>query len=1009
VSLILHPGESAADAIRRQFLTPVRNHVLQIDHLHRTIDKESKGLSPFQKKVLWLRLEHEVCRTNRYYFMTHHARTLDPRAEPGDEVKPVPDLRYIYILNCIEEAFPHTVAAKSRQIFFTWLFTIMKLHKAMYRPARKIFFHTLNEAKAGFGSPGEPDTSCMLGRALFVYDRLPLHLQTPGPHHGGRSNKSPQSLTFFHYDPSGAPVHSTIYAVSDNPEIMASYTATDVLNDEVSKQRKAKAFYGTAQPALGRTGCMNNLFTPMGLEFGHDLLMNLDRSDDEGRRKDKDKEPPPFQELMPLKDLYHGAALEEITREGSTSKVPLGPRFHVRMNPNRNLAMKVWWRADPSKDKDWADEEFAHQLAWYVRREYEIDFSALEGQHPLWQITDDNMKTDLRPDDRFPLYRIWDFGIHAAVLICQAIVYDRPFRWVQARVLSEVDVEGKNTSSFARIVKEHTTKLYGIGRFAIKDICDVAGRHRSALAENINMTHIKLVKEATGINITTHHKVPRFEGTETIGLKINERVDGQPGFVINPVEAPILSAAMSGGHVAMNEFGEILDNRATEWLIHTCYSADTEMLTADGWKRFDQVSVGDEVATLNPSSGFLEYQRTTARIWCHYKGDMIEVNNKLCRLLVTPDHRMYSHTTAIHFKTRTRGGRTKEYVHTVPSRRRIIMAKDLTTQDRLVTRASWQGKDQDTVVIPAFRSERRNYPEVRMDAGDYYEFIGWYLAEGWVSHRKPGRQQKEYEAGIAAMGPRDADLIEPLLFRLPWKFSFIKGRGGYKSYGAQLWHLLEPIGNSRTKRIPRDLLAASSRLLDRLWLGYVRGDGWLHYSGRYRMATVSEGLLDDLQEVALKTGRALSKFRRNVNPIQVIGEHSARCQTQFWGTEKRTPFILLHDNKGRKNTRAIPYDGYVGCVSTPNGIIFVRRGPGYPVWCGNCDAARYWAWHVLKRSDIIGSDGKKLEKPAPQALTADDIFKNYNAIRTGNMRKRFLKELELRRKRGTGRRDPNAF
>lgn len=573
--LILGPKENAAQAIQRMCLTPTTNYALQIDHLRRTIERETRSLSSFQKKCLYLRMDWEYCKENRYFWMVNYAKTLDPHADAGHEIKLVPDLRYIFILNNIEEAFPRIVIAKSRQVFVTWLFVIMKTHKAMYRPARKIFFHTVNEMKAGFGGAGEPDTSCMLGRSLFVYDRLPPHLQTPGPYDGGRSNKQPQSLSFMHYDEAGLPITSTIYAVSNNPEIMAQFTATDILNDEVSLQGKAnaKAFYGVAQPTLARRGYMDNIFTPRTREFGYDLLMNTDKDDEaDGRPQKGRKELPNFTEIMGLETLYRGHILDEI-REGKT-KIPLGPRLHVRMNPNRNLAVKLWWRADPGKDQDWEHDVLDPLPRWLRQREYEIDFSATADYHPLWQIfeanEDDcgNLNPNLKPDDRFPLFRVWDFGLHAACLFCQALDFERPLRWVQARVLSEVDIEGKSTSTFARIVQQHTHEYYGQGRFAIKDICDVAGRHRSALAEDITMTHIKQVREATGIDILAHAKVPRYEGTETISLKILERVDGQAGFVINPVLCPTLSSAMQGGHIAMDPFGGILDSRATEWLVH---------------------------------------------------------------------------------------------------------------------------------------------------------------------------------------------------------------------------------------------------------------------------------------------------------------------------------------------------------------------------------------------------------------------------------------------------------
>ena len=42
----------------------------------------------------------------------------------------------------------------------------------------------------------------------------------------------------------------------------------------------------------------------------------------------------------------------------------------------------------------------------------------------------------------------------------------------------------------------------------------------------------------------------------------------------------------------------------------TCFDAETEVLTDQGWKRFSELDKSEKVLTLNPETRFVEFQRT---------------------------------------------------------------------------------------------------------------------------------------------------------------------------------------------------------------------------------------------------------------------------------------------------------------------------------------------------------------------------------------------------------------
>ena len=74
-----------------------------------------------------------------------------------------------------------------------------------------------------------------------------------------------------------------------------------------------------------------------------------------------------------------------------------------------------------------------------------------------------------------------------------------------------------------------------------------------------------------------------------------------------------------------------------------CYSADTEVLTDEGWRTYDQLEVGvTRVADYNPETGGIEYHPITHKYAENYEGDMVHFKTRSVDTLVTPGHRMWA-------------------------------------------------------------------------------------------------------------------------------------------------------------------------------------------------------------------------------------------------------------------------------------------------------------------------------------------------------------------------------
>ena len=73
--------------------------------------------------------------------------------------------------------------------------------------------------------------------------------------------------------------------------------------------------------------------------------------------------------------------------------------------------------------------------------------------------------------------------------------------------------------------------------------------------------------------------------------------------------------------------------------IKHCLSEDTEVLTPSGWKKRQEVNIGDNIYSFN-CRGFIEKDKVIDKTFYKYVGDMISIKNRTIDQLVTPNHRV---------------------------------------------------------------------------------------------------------------------------------------------------------------------------------------------------------------------------------------------------------------------------------------------------------------------------------------------------------------------------------
>lgn len=364
----------------------------------------------------------------------------------------------------------------------------------------------------------------------------------------------------------------------------------------------------------------------------------------------------------------------------------------------------------------------------------------------------------------------------------------------------------------------------------------------------------------------------------------------------------------------------------------SCYDNETEVLTEDCWKLFSEVNNTDKIATLN-SKGELEYQHPEAQFCFDYIGKMLKIDGRRINLLVTPNHKLY---------VRWLINQGKQY-----SPFQLIEAKNIgkkglkrnskgqfeatgTTAGRYLEfsrSAKWNCRQTTTFVLPSVIKyhpwmKEKIVPSKNIPIMDWLRFFGIWIAEGSTSLGKNGGKKGQYIISITQNNDKKRQIIKRWVEKLGkyvgfscWEEKSNDHSKAIKFKNKQFYTYLKQFGHCKDKYIPKELKMLPPKMLRTLLKAMVLGDGYINTHGEIFYYTSSKKLADDVQEIALKIGKAANISRR-ANGVFTISIHE-----DIVGVTKRSMSWTK-------------YAGKVYCVQVPNHIIYVRR-QGKPCWCGN--------------------------------------------------------------------------
>ncbi len=344
-----------------------------------------------------------------------------------------------------------------------------------------------------------------------------------------------------------------------------------------------------------------------------------------------------------------------------------------------------------------------------------------------------------------------------------------------------------------------------------------------------------------------------------------------------------------------------------------CVDDKTEILTGDGWKRYDELAVGDLALTIRPDGAAAEWQHVQAvNVFPEQRRKMHSIEGRGISALTTDNHRwLVRHRT----KTYLGGGRQNRRYGKGPDRFEFRRSDQLTVDD----------------VVP-MAARVNNLPDRASVPDELVELVAWYWTEG--TDRPSGRI---HIAQSHAVNPQHVAAIRSALERL-----YGPEREPHKRPGGPLWRITRsrddltifglnaqaaaPIRAAAPGKVPsvRWLRLLTQTQLDLFIARSMDADGHERRRGSCsRIEAVlsqnDEARADAFQIACLLAGRPASKkVYRSTYRHAGVERPNVMYAVNVLNREYVKPLR-------QKAVDWVNHEGIVWCPTTPNGTWLARR------------------------------------------------------------------------------------
>jgi len=395
-----------------------------------------------------------------------------------------------------------------------------------------------------------------------------------------------------------------------------------------------------------------------------------------------------------------------------------------------------------------------------------------------------------------------------------------------------------------------------------------------------------------------------------------------------------------------------------------CYSEDTEFLTSEGWRSFEEITGESLLATVLLREGMvcrkflsLEYQKPIDKFDSKYSGPMYHIFGVHTDSLVTANHRLLFQKSER--RSKKKGGWVLEEASSLPDTFEVLIAP--------------------TPRTTTF-SNKKLFEGLPIPVREYLSLMGWYLSDGCalfdtkgdaVSIRISQKPDGKLSGNLRRWGKKYKKLANCSIYtytRKPSSYNTVEHQEMLldvrnRSISARM---VAECGCTESKRVPRYAFSLSKSLIDCLLIALILGDGTKREhktkTDSYIYYSRSRDLAGDVQELALVAGWETALW----GPFLIEDLEGREClmyQVHLRRDPGQTRTLMRFQNVRKVEV----VDQRVVCFTVPNGTLITRRNGKVSIH-GNCKHGMHLVRLARSCKELLSTGKLQVRRPDAEEL-----------------------------------------